>query len=297
MPRAWAIAGASLACLLVGLLLLREPIGRRLFPDAAVAGMLARAEQALAQGDVRAAAAQFHAAQARHPDHPRVASGLAEVRDLALRQAERALSSGDFDAATRSLDEAARLGAPGERVEDLRQRVLARMQPATDVLLQRAAALEDVDAKAALAVYQQVLAQVPADVVARAGRSRLLAAMLRDAVAALDAGDAERAAALVAEVRRLDPAHLQLPDVEMRLGGRGGESAIAVTAGPAPSPAERAEAARWRGLAEEAIGRGAIEEARRALASARALEPAADDLEGLERRLEQAAASPPPDRR
>lgn len=294
MPRPWAFVAAVLACLAAGALLLREPIGRRLFPDAAVAGLLVQAEQALARGDTSAAATHFQAAQARSPDHPRVTDGLAETRELALRRAERALSSGDRATAGRELAQAAALGAPGDQLDRLRRALLVLAEPSTEALLQRAAGLEARDAAAALALYRQVLEQAPTDVVARAGRGRLLAAMLADAGRALEQGDEARAAALVAEVRRLDPAHLQLPEMEMRLGARGialpalDDSTLASTS---------AAAARWRGLAEEAIGRGAVGEARRALEKARALEPAAAELEVLELRLRRTEAASPAGRR
>lgn len=291
MPRPWALVAAVLACLVAGALLLREPIGRRLFPDAAVAGLVAQAEQALARGDTTAAATHFQAAQARSPDHPRVADGLAETRDLALRQAERALSSGDRATAGRELALAAALGAPGDPLDRLRKALLMQAEPSTEVLLQRAAGLEARDAAAALALYRQVLEQAPMDVVARAGRGRLLAAMLADAGRALEQDDEARAAALVAEVRRLDPAHLQLPDMEMRLGARGIVLPSADASTLASTSATAAAAARWRGLAEEAIGRGAVGEARRALEKARALEPAAAELEALELRLRRTEAA------
>ncbi|MGL6289921.1 MAG: hypothetical protein ACRC2H_04460, partial [Silanimonas sp.] len=56
---------------------------------------------------------------------------------------------------------------------------------------------------------------------------------------------------------------------------------------------DSAEAVRWRGLADEAIGRGAFAEARRAIDEARRLAPAAAELAPLEQRLQRAEAARP----
>jgi tetratricopeptide (TPR) repeat protein len=293
-PARWAITGAALACLVVGVLLLREPIGRWIFPDAALAGLIAQAEQALAVGDTATAKAGFLAAQARSPDHPRVLDGLARTRDGLLRTAERAAADGDPGAGLRAVEDALALGAPRERVEAVRHALLERSAPTTETLLQRAAAMESDDRDGALALYRQVLLRAPGDPVARAGRGRLLAATLADAARALDAGDFARAAALVGDVRRIDPAHLGLPEVEMRLGELGVRSpdpADGSTSSATVDRAGHADAARWLGLADEAIGRGALDEARRAMETARTLAPDAPELAALQTRIERAEAA------
>lgn len=290
-PGRWALVAALMACVAVGALLLREPIGRWIFPDAALAGLLAQAEQALAEGDTRTATARFLAAQARSPDHPRAVDGLARTRDRLLAKVDEAAAGGDTDAALRALEEAVALGAPRERADALRAALLERSAPSTEAMLQRAAAMENTDRDGALALYREVLARAPGDAVARAGRGRLLAAMLAEAARALDDGDAERAVALVAEVRRIDPAHLGLPDMAMRLGARGIRLPDRAGA-PAPqAPARSAAAARWLGLADEAIGRGALDEARRALENARRIAPDAPELAALQTRIERAEAA------
>ena len=57
-----------------------------------MAGLLAEADEALARGDIATAARRFQAAQARSPDHPRVAGGLAETRAQALAAVSAALA-------------------------------------------------------------------------------------------------------------------------------------------------------------------------------------------------------------
>ena len=290
LPRRWAVLAAFLACLVMAALLLREPLGRWLFPDAAVAGLLAQAEQALAAGDAASAATRFWAAQARNPDHTRVAEGLAATRERVLIQAEAALAGGAVDEARTLIALAAALGAPGHRLATLRRGVEERAEPAIEALLQRALDAEDRDPTAALGDYLQVLARDPGNRVALAGRGRLLAALLSKAEAALTHGDIEQASVLVQRVQSIDPAHLHLPVLAERLG------ALPAPASPGRSPVAvtSPEAARWLGLAEEALGRGALDQARLALDRARGLEPTAPQLAVLELRWQRAQGTVEP---
>jgi tetratricopeptide (TPR) repeat protein len=292
-PSRWAVVAALLASLLVGVLLLREPIGRAVFPDAALAGLVSQAEQALATGDLDTAASRFEAAQARAPDHPRIVEGLAATGERSLAQAATAVAAGDSAQAEEALARSVRLGMPGERIETLRQSLLARAEPSVEAVLQRATTLEGADPTAALALYRQVLQREPDNALARAGRSRLLAATLAHAMAALDRGEADTANSLVAEVRAIDPAHLQLPELEARLGASGRGRAEGPDSPATPPSADSAEAIRWRGLADEAIGRGAFVEARRALAEAQRLAPQAPELAVLSQRLQRAETARP----
>ena len=292
MPRAWAFVAALVACLAVGALVLREPIGRWVFPDRAVAGLLAEAERALAEGALDAAASRFRAAQARSPDHPRVTEGLARTRDRALAEAEAAVARGDVDRARREGELAASLGAPGERIDDLQRRIAERAAPSIEDLLRQAIAAETIDPAAALAIHLDVLRREPGNALALAGRTRLLGAQLADAARWLDDGDVARARERLLVVQSIDPGHLALPDLKMRLGAAGAVDLDAVAEAPMPSIEAKAEAARWRGLAEEALGRGAHADARRALDEARRLEPDAADLGRLEERWLRATGKP-----
>ena len=292
-PSRWAVVAAVGASLLVAVLLLREPIGRAVFPDAALAGLVSQAEQALAAGDLDTAASRFEAAQARAPDHPRVVEGLAATGERSLVQAATAVAAGDSALAEQALARAVRLGMPGERIETLRQSLLARAEPSVETVLQRATTLEGDDPAAALALYRQVLQREPDNALARAGRSRLLSVTLANAIAALDRGEADTAMALVAEVRAIDPAHLQLPELEARLGASGWRAVEPRVPSSAPTVADSAEAIRWRGLADEAIGRGAFDQARRALAEAERLAPQAPELAVLSERLQRAETARP----
>lgn len=292
-PSRWAVFAAVAASLLVGVLLLREPIGRAVFPDAALAGLVSQAEQALAAGDLDTAASRFEAAQARAPDHPRVVEGLAATGERALEAATRAVAAGAAAQAESALALATRLGAPGERIEALRQSLMARAEPSVEAVLRRATTLEGADPTAALALYRQALQREPDNALAQAGRSRLLSVTLANAMAALDRGEADTAIALVAEVRGIDPAHLQLPELEARLGASGLARAKVPELPTTPPLADSAEAIRWRGLADEAIGRGAFDQARRALAEAERLAPHAPELLVLTQRLQRAESARP----
>jgi tetratricopeptide (TPR) repeat protein len=293
LPGRWAVAAAVFASLLVGVLLLREPIGRAVFPDAALAGLVAQAESALAAGDLDTAAARFEAAQARAPDNPRVVDGLAATRERSLAEAALAVEAGDAALAEAALARAVRLGAPGERVDALRRSLLARAEPSIEAVLQRAAGLEADEPAAALALYRQVLQRAPSNALALAGRSRLLSVTLARATRAIDAGDLHAATALVADVRATDPAHLQLPELEARLGALGVSLPEPTDAAPLDVAVDNADAVRWRGLADEAIGRGAFADARRAIDEARRLAPGAMELAVLEQRLQRAEAGHP----
>jgi tetratricopeptide (TPR) repeat protein len=292
-PSRWAVFAAVAASLLVGVLLLREPIGRAVFPDAALAGLVSQAEQALTAGDLDTAASRFEAAQARAPDHPRVVEGLAATGERSLGEAATAVAAGDSAKAEQALARAIRLGMPGERVERLRQALLARAEPSVEAVLQRATTLEGADPTTALALYRQVLQREPDNALAQAGRSRLLSATLARATAALDSGEADKAMVLVAEVRAIDPAHLQLPELEARLGASGLARAKGPESPTTPPLADSAEAIRWRGLADEAIGRGAFDQARRALVEAERLAPQAPELVVLTQRLQRAESARP----
>lgn len=278
-------------CVLFALFWWRDPIGRAVFPDAAVAGLVARGDAALLAEDAFAASESFRAAEARDPDHPRVAEGLAAARELALSQASRAIADGAVPEADRLLALAVGLGAPGERLEELRRARDERAQPSPEIMLAKAAAAESTDPESALLAYSEVLSREPGNAVARDGQRRMLGAQLAEARLAIARGDLERASTLVDGVRARDPGHLDLLLVETALGAALRERPLFHEGAPLPAvdPEAVAQATRWRGRAEEAIGRGAVDEARRALDEAARLDPGHADLPALEQRLALAA--------
>jgi hypothetical protein len=120
----------------------------------------------------------------------------------------------------------------------------------------------------------------------------VLSLWLAEAGQALDRGDREGADLRVRRVRALDAAHLDLPAIEARLAGQAGRDAAAAPAVDPAVAAERArQALRWLGLAEEALGRGALDTARRALDQAALLAPEAAEREALEQRYRNALSA------
>lgn len=290
---------ALLGGLLAAILLLRGPLGRWLYPDAALDGLLAAADAAMAEGDVLRAATLLQAAAARSPDHPRLPVERAEAVGIALARVDTLLGGPPpgppLAAAARAeiealLAAAAALGAPGDALEPRRRHLAERAEPSIEVLLQRALAAEQTDPEAALADYLRVLAREPGNTLARHGRQQVLSAWLNLAVAEIERGEWESARLRLRRVRALDPGHVGLPEVEARLAGRHDSAA-----GPPPDPALQAgrsrEALRWLGLAEEALGRGALDTARRALDQAALLAPEAPEREALEQRYRHALSA------
>jgi hypothetical protein len=287
--------GAAAALLVVALLLgllgmFREPLGRALLPDSALAGQLAAGDAALTAGALAAAAGHYRAAAAREPDHPRVHAGLEAVAQAALVQVDRALASGRPEAAADALGLAARLGAPGDALRQRQAALAAATAPPVEQILQRALAGESSDPAAALADYLSVLAREPGHPLALDGRQRLLQRRLDLALAAFEAdphGARDFASGELAAVQALDPGHLGLPLARQRLEASGMPAAV-VAARPRVPAEAAAEALRWRGIAEEALGRGEWARAGTALQHARRLDPGHEALGRLERRLADA---------
>ena len=304
MPVAWAerrrllVWGVVAAWVLAGglaLLAFREPLGRFLFPDAALAGLLAAGDTARAEGELTIAAEYYRAAAAREPDHPRVRLGREALAEAALDAVDQALLAGRPEAAREALRLAEQFGAPGAARQDRAKAIEAASAPSVESLLRRAMAAEPTDPVAALQDYQQVLAREPDNALARHGRQRLLAQRLAVALQALDAASPATAAWVaseVAAVQALDPGHIDLPEARKQLAEAGITPLAEAVAAPAPAALAAAEALRWRGIAEEAMGRGEWPHAREALQRSRALDPGHEAQTRLERRLADAGAQP-----
>jgi len=279
------------ALLVIALLLAyREPLGRALFPDAALSGALARADAALAEGRLDDAVRLLSAAQARDPDHPRVADALRAARTMALDGAAAALDSGDVDRARVLLVQAAALGAPGDTLQALAVTLAGERLRDMDAVLQQAAELEASDPEAALALYGEVLGRDSAQAVARAGQRRIFGGWLDAAKTVLagptaSAADVDAARRLLERVRADDPAHLGLPELQSLLVAYSVEVSAEVSGAGDVSEAARREASRWRGVAEEALGQGAWPRAADALKRAAVLDPDGAGQLALEQRL------------
>ena len=230
--RRWPVwlAAVILLVAVATLLSWRERISTALIPASELNQEIEAAQLALARGELSRADGQgarerFQSVLARDPDHPAARSGLVAVREAALVQARAALESGDLATARERLALARAMAAPLTDIAPIQAALAARETEEADIAsrLQRARAaqaegrIEQVP-DGALALYLDVLRLQPDNAIALEGRRSILAGLLSQAGAALDAGDTATAMALVARVVEADPSHLGLPALQARLG-------------------------------------------------------------------------------
>lgn len=247
----WGAAGAVMLVLLA-LVLLRQPLSDRLWPDSRLQQLRGDAALALREGrlssaDGRGARELYEAALALDPDRDEARAGLTQVGQAALAQAERAIAQRRYADAHTALTLAAELAVPRAQAEALERRLRAReaADAGLDQLLAQAATARaaghlDDGESAALPLYQRVLALQPDRVEALEGREDTLADLLQQARQALAHGDLLAGAARIRRVQAADPGHGELPDALAEL-------------------ARRADAG--RGQAERALRRGRLPEA------------------------------------
>ena len=223
LPAAWRRHAPWLAgfvvLVLLSLVLLREPLGERLWPQARIDRLLAEGRQALAEGrldqaDGGGARQKFEAAQALDSDRGEARAGLAQVGQAALARARSAISGGRLAEARHWLALAADLQVPRAQVAavaaSLRQAETAGID-LERVRVRAAAALAAGDADAALPLYAQWLAVAPDDSAALEGREDALSLLLERVPTALHEGDLAAAARWLEQARRQDPGHVDLP--------------------------------------------------------------------------------------
>jgi tetratricopeptide (TPR) repeat protein len=163
--RWWLALPVLLVAAAVGWLLLRgvQPPGRADVPDAtagaasdaALETLLARAQRALDAGALVAppgenAAELYRAALHLSARDPRAVSGLEQVIERLLGDAETQLRAGDLDAAQHFCDDARRINPDHPRVAFLAAQISAQRERALLAKVQRAAAAGDLNAAAAL---------------------------------------------------------------------------------------------------------------------------------------------------
>ncbi|WP_222928173.1 hypothetical protein [Luteimonas viscosa] len=227
--RWWWIAGFALLSLLaLATVLLRGPMGERLWPQARVHTLTGEAAQALARGHLTAADGSgarelYEAAMAIDPDRVEPRAGLGRVAEAALAQAAAAERQGRFEQAHAHLRLARELSIPRARADAVAERLRTREAAAAglDGLVSRAEAarvagrLEGGD-QAALPLYARVLDLDPGRADALRGREDALSALLEQARRDLRQGDIAAAAASIATTRRYDAGHVDLPDTQAR---------------------------------------------------------------------------------
>lgn len=211
------------------LVVLRQPIADRLWPETRAQALLAQADAALAQGKLTAtdgssARELYEAALAIDPDRSEPRVGLTKVAAAALAQARTALGQERFADARSHLALARALSVPKAQAdafaEELRQRESGHA--GIDGLVARAETARregriDGDATAALPLYQRVLELQPENAVALRGREDALSDLLATARESLRKGDLRDAAAKIEVARKYDPGHVDLPDSTARL--------------------------------------------------------------------------------
>ena len=224
---AWLLAGIALLVLLV--IVLRQPLADRLWPEARAqrlreAAALALANQKLTAPDGSGARELYEAALALDPDRDEARVGLQRVAQAALAQARQAMQAQRFDTAHRALQLARDLAVPRAQADAVAETLRQREAEVAgiDGLLARAAAARkagrlDGDDTAALPLYRRVLALQPNRTEALEGREDALSELLQRATALIGRHQLADAAALVERARGYDPGHVNLPDLHAQL--------------------------------------------------------------------------------
>ena len=311
-PRRWPLwlALGALVAVLAVLGLWRDRISETLIPDSELNRDIEAAQLALARGELSRADGQgarerFQSVLARDPDHPAARSGLVAVREAALVQARAAVEAGELERARERLALARAMAAPLSELAPIEAALAGRETAEADIAsrLQQARAaqaegrIEQVPG-GALALYLDVLRLQPDNAIALEGRRSILAGLLSQADAALDAGDVDAAVALVARVVDADPSHLGLPALQARLGEARAETEQAreraLQAALADLRAGRPEAAAKGFLAllaesgDDVEARQGLDDAAAALAARASREAAEFDFEAAEASLARA---------
>lgn len=183
----WLLGGVLLAVFV--LIFWRDSIGERLVPDPRMNQTLDRARLALRKGELSSADGKgarelFESVLATDPDQMIARQGLVEVRNAAIARAEHALDQRRLLQARQFLELAEALSAPAVQVQVLR----ARLHMDAD------------------------------NFVALEARRSLHSRWLRQAESLLDSNRVASAQVLVDKVIAADPAHLDLPPVQAKLG-------------------------------------------------------------------------------
>jgi hypothetical protein len=214
--RGWLLAGAGLLLVLV---LGRDWLSERLVPDPRLNRQLEQAQAALAAGRLTSSRELFESVLAADPDQIAARQGLIAVRDAAVADAQRALDLRQTAHARARLGLAEALAAPSVQLQTLRSRLRDQEEAAGSAprLLAEATA-PGVEEAAALALLARAVRVEPDNPAVLAARGDLLSRRLRRAEAALARDELATAQALVDGVVAVDPAHVDLPPVQARLG-------------------------------------------------------------------------------
>jgi hypothetical protein len=228
MPRwPWALAAVVLALVLV--VVFRQPLADRLWPQTRAQALRAQAATALQQGRLTAADGTgarelYEAALAIDPDREQARAGLGRVAIAALAQARTAIAQGRFADAHASLQLARSLSVPRADAAPVETELRTREAAHAGIpaLLAKADAAREAgelvgNDAAALPLYKRILALQPENTRALEGREDALGELLQQARAQLRNGELAMATDAIATAREYDPGHVDLPDTEARL--------------------------------------------------------------------------------
>lgn len=225
--RVWRWSLVALLLLAVPVVVFRQPLADRLWPDSRIQQLLDAGNAALRAGrlsspsDGQGARELFLAAQALDADRPEPGQGLARTGQAALARARAALQAGDERQAAQALQLAAELQVPQAQLQALAARVQAaeRGHARVEQWLAQAAQARaqgrlDDGPDSALPLYRQVLAIEPERTAALEGREDALADLLQQVRAQLQRGELAPAAIALRRARDYDPGHYDLPETE-----------------------------------------------------------------------------------
>lgn len=222
-PVLWRVAAVCAAALLALMLVFRRPLGDWLWPDTRVQQTLARAEAALANGELSAADGSgarelFLAAGALDNDRSEARDGLVRTGRAALVRARTVLDAGQEDQARQALTLARTLGVAQVHLLPIEEglRTLRGRAAGVDALLLQAQQAQregrlDGAPDSALPLYQRVLDYAPERTEALEGREDAVADLLQQGWRHLHDDDVAAAAPILEAARRYDSGHAGLP--------------------------------------------------------------------------------------
>ncbi|MCC4621138.1 hypothetical protein LL965_13960 [Xanthomonas cassavae CFBP 4642] len=222
----WRVVLALSLCLLMGVIVLRQPLADWLWPDTRIQQLLQRGNAALARGKLSAADGNgarelFAAALALDGDRSEARAGLARTGAAAVVQARAAIAAGDAADAQRALALATALEVPQAQIAPvaLRLRDLQARRAGLDALVAQAVAAQqqgrlDGTPDSALPLYQRVLSLAPDRTDALEGREDALTDLLAQARHALARDALGETAALLVAAKRYDAGHADVPSTE-----------------------------------------------------------------------------------
>lgn len=227
--RHWRAIAIGAGAFLLLLLVLRQPLADRLWPQNHAQALRHQAEAALQRGHLSAldgsgARELYEAVLAMDPDRLEPRQGLARVALAALDQARHETEAGRFEQAHAALRLATELSAPREQTLAVAGELRAREAEDAgldDLRAQAAQAYQaghlHGDEAAALPLYRRILRFDPDDLEALRARDDAIGELLQRARGSLRRGEFSEASALVAVAREFDRGHVDLPDTEARL--------------------------------------------------------------------------------